>query len=187
MNKATFLKTSFLVSVVSLGFSMQAFAEERICRSSLGAVTLDNVRVPQNAVCNLTSTRVQGTVYVGTNATLTARKVMVIGNIQAENAKQVNVLEGSRVGGSVQVVQGGGASVNDSFVDADIQYTSNNKLLRALRNNVGGNIQVFQNTGGAELRRNVIDGNLQCKHNIPAPIGAFNVVGGNKEDQCRRL
>jgi len=187
MSKITLLKSSILVSAICFGLSTQAFAEERICRGSIGAVRLDNVRVPQNAICNLTGTKVQGTIYVSNNATLTARKVMVIGNVQAENAKLVNVLEGSRIGGSVQVVQGGGANVYDSFVDADIQYTSNNRLLRALRNNVGGNIQVFQNTGGAEIRRNVIDGNLQCKENIPAPTGAFNVVGGNKEDQCTRF
>jgi hypothetical protein len=46
---------------------------------------------------------------------------------------------------------------------------------------------VFQNTGGVEIRRNVIDGNLQCKENQPAPVGGGNVVGGNKEDQCRRF
>ena len=51
----------------------------------------------------------------------------------------------------------------------------------------GGNLQAFQNTGGVEIRRNVIDGNLQCKTNNPAPIGGNNVVGGNKEDQCKRL
>jgi hypothetical protein len=99
----------------------------------------------------------------------------------------VNVLESSRVGGSVQVVQGGGANVLDSIIDSDILYDSNNTYLRASRNTIGGNLQAFQNTGGVEIRRNVIDGNLQCKTNNPAPIGGNNVVGGVKEDQCRRL
>jgi hypothetical protein len=97
------------------------------------------------------------------------------------------VVEGSRVGGSVQVVQGGGATVSDSRVNGDILYDDNRRALRVLRNDVGGNVQAFQNTGGVEIRRNVIDGNLQCKENQPRPVGGRNVVGGNKEDQCSRL
>ncbi|MGH9334009.1 MAG: hypothetical protein ACRD21_09685, partial [Vicinamibacteria bacterium] len=104
-----------------------------------------------------------------------------------ENARLVVVAEGSRVGGSVQVVQGGGATVSDSNVNGDILYDDNRNTLRVLRNDVGGNVQVFQNTGGVEIRRNVIDGNLQCKENQPRPVGGRNVVGGNKEDQCSRL
>jgi hypothetical protein len=170
-----------------LAASPSAHAEERVCRGSLGAITVDNLRVPDNATCTLTGTRVKGTIKVEYNATLRARKVVVIGNVQAENSKFVYVLESSRVGGSVQIKQGGGATVSDSAVDGDIQYDSNSAPLRALRNDVGGSIQVFQNVGGVEIRRNVIDGNLQCKSNSPAPVGGNNVVGGNKEDQCRRL
>ena len=51
----------------------------------------------------------------------------------------------------------------------------------------GDNVQAFQNVGGVEIRRHPIDGNLQCKANSPAPVGGRNVVGGNKEDQCKRL
>jgi len=164
-----------------------AQAEERLCNSALGAITVDNLRVPGNAICSLVGTRVKGTIKVEYNAVLRARKIVVIGNVQAENAKLVNVLEGSRIGGSVQIKQGGGANVYDSFVDGDIQYESNRAVVRALRSGVGGSIQAFQNVGGVELRRNIIDGNLQCKSNKPVPVGGGNVVGGNKEDQCARL
>lgn len=173
-------------SLILLGAST-VYADETVCRGSLGRVTVDNLRVPDNATCSLTSTRVLGTVKVESNAKLTARKVMVVGNIQGENAYQVNVFEGSRVGGSVQIKQGGGANVSDSFIDGDIQYDENNNPLKVLRNDVGGSVQVVKNFGGAEIRNNVIDGNLQCKENNPAPTGGRNVVGGNKEDQCRRL
>ena len=57
----------------------------------------------------------------------------------------------------------------------------------ALRNRVGGDVQAFQNTGGVVISSNRINGNLQCKANSPPPTGGRNVVGGNKEDQCRRL
>jgi hypothetical protein len=41
--------------------------------------------------------------------------------------------------------------------------------------------------GGAAIRRNAVQGKLQCKGNAPAPTGVGNSVAGNKEDQCRRF
>lgn len=176
------------LALVAVGlWPATAAAEERVCRGTIGAKTLDNVRVPQNATCVFAGTFVKGTVKVERNATLRAEQVQVIGNVQGENARRVTVMQGSRVGGSVQVVQGGGAKVANSRVTADILYDDNAAPLSAVGNRVGGNVQAFQNTGGVEIRRNVIDGNLQCKANQPPPTGGGNVVGGNKEDQCARL
>jgi hypothetical protein len=118
---------------------------------------------------------------------ISAEGVLVIGNVQGENARRVEVTDGSRVGGSVQVVQGQAATVSDSKIDSDILYDSNDGRLVVLRNRVGGNVQAFQNTGGVTIRRNIIDGNLQCKENTPAPEGGRNVVQGSKEDQCAKL
>lgn len=164
-----------------------AYGEERSCRGTLGAITVDNLRVPNGASCTLDRTYVKGTVKVEGNATLVATSIRVVGNVQAENAARVIVRGGSRVGGSVQIVQGGSARVVGSNVNGDILYDDNRRALAALRNAVGGNVQAFQNTGGVEIRGNVIDGNLQCKENSPAPVGGNNRVGGNKEDQCRNL
>jgi hypothetical protein len=185
--KWNFLLASFVCAGALSLLAPPVMAEERTCRGSLGAITVDNLRVPDNATCLLNRTRVKGTIKVEYNASLVARTVVVIGNVQAENASLVRILENSRIGGSVQLKQGDGGTVNDSNIDGDIQFESNSAPLRALRNTVGGSVQVFQNLGGVELRRNVIDGNLQCKSNSPAPVGGNNVVGGNKEDQCRRL
>ena len=109
------------------------------------------------------------------SATLVAKGVRVGGNIQAENHDRVVVrhrrvdarIIRSRVGGSIQLKQGGGG--------------------RLLRNTVDGDVQLFSNAGRFEVRRNRVDGNLQCKSNSPRPVGGNNVVEGNKEDQCRRL
>ena len=143
-----------------------AHAEERTCRGTIGAVRLDNVRVPQGATCTLDGTRVQGTVKVEGRATLRAIQVRVIGNVQAENARRV-LVRGSSVGGSIQHVQGGSANVRN--------------------NRVTGDVQMFSNDRAITINRNHIDGNLQCKSNNPAPTGGGNVVDGNKEDQCRTL
>jgi DUF4097 and DUF4098 domain-containing protein YvlB len=171
----------------SLLIAAPASADEIACRGTLGAVTVDNLRVPQGATCTLDKTTVKGNITVKGNATLVATGVRVNGNVQAENAKRVVVKGGSRVGGSVQVKQGGAARVAWSQVNADIQFDANRRQLTAVSATVGGNIQVMQNTGGVEIRNNKVDGNLQCKANSPAPVGGGNVVKGSKEDQCAKL
>jgi len=144
-----------------------AAAEERSCRGTIGAVTVDNLRVPQGATCTLAGTFVKGTVKVERDATLKASAIRVIGNIQAENHRSVSVTNRSRVDGSLQVKQGGGATVSNSIFGSDVQF--------------------FTNAGAISITSNRIDGNLQCKENRPAPTGGGNVVQGNKEDQCARL
>lgn len=162
-------------------------AEETTCFNTLGGITVDNLRVPSGRTCTLNATRVNGTVKVERNATLYARRVRVIGNVEAEQAKRVSVMANSTVGGNIQIRQGGAATINRVEVTGDIQLESNTRALSALDNKVGGNLQVFQNGGGVRIAYNVIDGNLQCKENDPAPTGDGNVVRGSKEDQCSWL
>jgi hypothetical protein len=163
-----------------------ASAEERVCRGTIGAVTVDNLRVPQDATCTLDGTLVEGTIKVERDATLKASGIRVIGNVQAENANKVVIRNGS-VGGSVQIVQGGAARVVGTRISGDILFDEQVRALAANRNRIGGNLQAFQNTGGLAINDNRIDGNLQCKKNDPAPTGGGNVVQGSKEDQCKEL
>jgi hypothetical protein len=179
--------SALLALIFLLPTSPVARAEETTCQGALGAVTVDNLRVPQDGSCTLTGTKVEGTIKVENNATLVATDVEVIGNVQAEGAASVEVLAGSVVGGSIQIKQGGGARIDDVRVNADIQFESNSLALSATGNIVGGNIQVFQNTGGVRIADNTVDGNLQCKENQPPPTGGNNIVQGNKEDQCANL
>lgn len=60
-----------------------AHAGERTCRGSLGAMTVDNLRVPAGATCTLNGTTVKGTVKVEQGGRLTATSIRVVGNIQA--------------------------------------------------------------------------------------------------------
>lgn len=163
-----------------------ASAEERVCRGTIGEVTVDNLRVPQNATCTLNGTRVEGTIKVERDATLKAFGIRLIGNVQAEEARKVVVRNGS-VGGSVQIVQGGAARIVGARITGDILFDEQDRDLAANRNRIGGNLQAFQNTGGLSINDNRIDGNLQCKKNDPAPTGGGNVVQGSKEDQCEGL
>jgi hypothetical protein len=63
-----------------------ATADETDCVGAIGPATVDNLRVPEGASCELDGTIVQGTIKVETDATLRARAVRVVGNVQAENA-----------------------------------------------------------------------------------------------------
>jgi hypothetical protein len=164
-----------------------ASAEETVCTGTIGGGTVDNLRVPDGATCELNGTSVKGTIKVEGDATLKAFGVRVIGNVQAENARKVVVRDRSKVGGSIQIVQGRAARILKTRVTGDILFDEQDGRLAAKRNRIGGNLQAFQNTGGLRIRANRIDGNLQCKENVPAPTGGDNVVQGNKEDQCASL
>jgi hypothetical protein len=171
----------------ALALPAVASADETTCRGTIGATTVDNLRVPEGATCELQRTRVKGTVKVETDATLRAFGVRVVGNVQSENARKVVVRGGSRVGGSVQVKQGGSGKVLGSRVKGDIQFDHNSGKLKARNNTVVGSIQVVGNQGPSRIVANRVNGNLQCKENDPPPTGGGNVVQGNKEDQCAAL
>src|ERR671917_271812 len=94
-------------SVLALGVAAPAaLAEERVCRGTIGATTVDNLRVPTGATCTLNGTTVKGTLKVENRAKLYASGVRVIGNIQSEGFQTVVVKERSTVGGSVQLENG---------------------------------------------------------------------------------
>ncbi|MBJ7521200.1 MAG: hypothetical protein JHC84_15980 [Solirubrobacteraceae bacterium] len=159
--------TAGLTITAALAMAAPAAADERVCRGTIGAVTVDDVRVPSGATCRLSGTRVDGNVKVGSRATLRATRVTVDGDIQAEGHRLVTVTRGSRIDGNIQLEEGGSASLYD--------------------NRVEGDIQLFENRGAQRVRRNVVGGNLQCKENRSGPTGSGNRVEGDKEDQCARL
>ncbi|HET6770802.1 MAG TPA: hypothetical protein VFH75_04080 [Actinomycetota bacterium] len=171
--------------IMSLGPA--ALAEETVCRGRIGATTVDNLKVPQDATCILEATSVKGTIKVQRNSVLTAIGVRVIGNVQGENARKVVVRGVSSVGGNVQVVQGGRGKVISSRVGGDILFDEQAGRVVVNNSQIGGDLQAFQNSGGVVIQNNLVGGNLQCKANQPAPTGGANLVDGNREDQCEAL
>jgi hypothetical protein len=174
------------VAVSAMLAAAPAMAEEFSCTGAVGALALDNLFVPDGATCVLDRTRMNGSVVVGRGATLRANSVSINGNLQAEGAAFVGVGGYSTVGGSVQIVQGGGASIERARIKGDLQFESNNSAIAATANTVGGSLQAFQNIGGLAFNNNRMNGNMQCKENVPAPTGSGN-RSPSKEDQCARL
>lgn len=93
-------------TIMLLGASSVARAETTVCSGTIGTKSLDNIVVQDGATCVLKGTQLKGTIYVQTRATLSANRVRVNGNIQAENASAVNVNPGSVIGGNIQIKQG---------------------------------------------------------------------------------
>jgi len=174
-------------ALMFMSLGRAALAEETVCRGTIGATTVDNLKVPKGATCTLEGTTVKGTVKVKGNAVLMAIDVVVIGNVQGENASNVVVRGASSVGGNVQVVQGGRGKVVNSRVGGDILFDEQDGRVAVKNTLIGGDVQAFQNNGGVVIQNNLIGGNLQCKANQPDPTGGGNTVDGNKEDQCENL
>ena len=167
----TGLSAVLAAGLVSIG-APAAHADDTVCRTTIGAVSIDgDIVVPSGASCTLNGTTVEGNVKVYSGASLKAQGVVVDGNVEGENHRRVIVkpLNGKRsvIDGNIQVEQGGGG--------------------RLIKNVVNGDIQVFSNKARFTINRNSVDGNLQCKSNSPKPRGTANRVGGNKENQCRRM
>ena len=179
-----------LASVLALIISAPAaLAEERVCRGTIGATTVDNLKVPQGASCTLNGTRVEGTVKVERNARLSASGIRVKGNVQSEGFKNILLRQGSVVVGSVQLENGlrdGSGRVLNTRINGDLQYFSNRAKMVARGNTILANLQANQNTGGLVIENNRIAENLQCQSNNPRPTGGGNTAG-NKEGQCARL
>lgn len=160
------------------------------CVGTIGAITVEDIVVPDGSACTLNGTIVLGNVDVGTGSRLTARGVDVGGNIFAEGATSVVVQSRnatrSMVDGNIQLKQGGTARVTSAIIGGDLQFEQNTGLVTASRNTVSGNLQVFTNTGGVTLTSNTIDEALQCTGNDPAPTGSGNTAS-IKQDQCELL
>jgi hypothetical protein len=176
-----------VLALLLLAGAPPALADDTVCRGTIGAVTLDNVVVPDGAACTLEGTRVEGNVFVETGATLQADRVAVDGNIQAVGHALVVVRPESTVGGSIQIKQGQSARVEQVRINGNLQLEQNNGSFTLTDNIIGGNLQANQNTGsGLAVERNRIDGNLQCQANHPPPTGGGNVAA-SLEDQCEDL
>jgi hypothetical protein len=165
----------------------QALADATRCRGALAAVTVGDLVVPAGATCTLDGTTVRGNIDVRSGATLDATAVSVRGNIQSDDHAAVGVDGASKVGGSIQLRRGGAFNILDTAVGGDIQVDENRGASSLDANTVGDDVHVIRHRDGVSITDNQIDGNLQCRDNVPAPTGGGNVVEGNADGQCRRL
>ena len=88
---------------------------------ALGAATAGEIEVPAGQVCVLQGTRVNGNLTLNAGSVLDARDIQVTGNVQALGASSVLLAGASGVGGSVQLTQGGSATLVGTRITGDLQ------------------------------------------------------------------
>ena len=157
-----------------------------VCRDvSLAAQTYANVEVPAGARCELFGTQLTGNLALAPGASVVARDVTAAGSLQGDGPGTVTV-SGGRFDGSVQLERGQAATLSGTRIGGSVQLKVNAGLLWLQNLLVTGDLQLFDNRGGAVLNGNALNGNLQCKGNLPAPSGSGNRAA-SKEDQCQAL
>jgi hypothetical protein len=185
------LRSVFIVMLVGLVLLLLpaslVSAEEQRCVGTLGAITVDNLRVPANRTCLLNCTEVPGNIVVGRNAALVITMANVNGNIEARYARGLTVVGNSRVNGNIQISLSRGITIRNSLINGNVQLSGNRGLLRILANQISGNVQAYNRRGRLRIAGNSINSNLQCRYNRPLSVGGNNKVGGNREHQCARL
>lgn len=153
---------------------------------TIGAIPLDSVIVPANASCTLLGTRLNGSIEVGANARLVAEGVNVTGDLKSDAAADLRLLGASVIGGSAQVQRGAAATLAGATIRGDLQIDAMPGPVSASSLRIGGNLQAMANRGGVALNGNSVVGVMQCKDNLPAPVGTGNVAS-LKQDQCLGL
>lgn len=166
------------LAVVLMG-SGTVLAGETICTGTLGAITVDDLSVPQYATCTLNGTKVEGNIKVETDATLQAYGVRVDGNVQSDGASLINIHANSWVGGAVQVKYAGQLYVyHNTSVGDSIQAERVNQVNVYPGVEVGGSIQIKQ-SGGAIIEGVDVNQDILLDTNNRALVVRDNTIGGN--------
>jgi cytoskeletal protein CcmA (bactofilin family) len=152
------------------------------CSGALGAAEVQEVAVPEGAVCSLDGTKVHGDVTVGSGAVLVARNASVGGDVEAEGALRVDLTGRSTVVGNLQLQRGGSSLVETSQIDGDLKWEEQGGLLVVRSSTISGNVQADGNSGGVFILDNRIEGDLECEENGPSAAGGNNTVLGGAED-----
>lgn len=181
---------SAMALATTVGVATPALAEDYECRGTVGAVTLvGNVIVPDDAVCTLNGTDVQGSIVTKSRSTLKATGVTVTGGLQGESPSTV-IVRGSEFGNGISIRKAelatGQIEISSTTVTGDVQFEENRNPVRLEDNDIVGSVQANKHTGGLEITGNRIGNGLQCQDNRPAPVGGGNIAK-QKQGQCQFL
>src|ERR1700730_13858045 len=178
---------------------------------TLTATTIHaNVVVPENAFCDLSGSRIDGSVTVErTGGLLLDSGSSVDHNVVVERDGQVALFNGSTVGGSIWCSKCSAADLHDSTVKgslydngltggADLTNSQIHESLVVNRSQTGGyhfnftgntigeDFSFVRNTGTSTITGNTIGDELPCSGNTPPRAGGGNTAA-QKEGQCASL
>ena len=159
MRPSKLLPAVLALAVVAIAVVPGAFAETTKCIGTpiAGTTTLDNVKVPRGATCALGNVKVKGSIKVGVDASLTLTSVDVKGNVQGKGYRSVTINGTSRIGGSIQLVDGGesmtaaAVRINGTRIKGEVQLEENFGTIAITSNRINGDVQLFDNVGASSV------------------------------------
>ncbi len=179
--------TSILLLYALLLLTQPALSDDLNCQSVIGAVEIDD-NIVIAAPCTLNGTTVDGNIKIFSGGSLTATGAVIDGNIEADTADFVAILD-SEVDGKIELesMVGDLSYVRDSLVEGKLKLKENRSRIEVQGNYIGDDLEVDKNVGGVFIGDNIVEGDLECKSNKPAPVGDNNFVSGKTKNQCRDL
>lgn len=183
--KTSMLSTALVAALMTAAAPAWA---DRTCSGNIGAETIsENLVVAVNSSCRLNGTRINGNLELKTGAKLTAKKIVLSGNLESDDGFGSVDLDNSQVSGNVDLDDGGAVTLTSNRISGNIDLDDNRAAGLIRSNQVAGNIEVENYRADSRIERNQINGNLKCDGNRPAPTGGNNQANGNKEQQCQSL
>lgn len=163
---------------------------EVLCNDTMTGIFNRVVAVP-GGTCTLSDAIVFGTVRAEPGSTLFVYGGGVFGGISGDPGSSVAVLS-SFVGGNIRcegAVAPSGCQVSGAFVGGSVRSEwADGGFVNFFSNYIDGNVRLSGNSVQSFVSLNVIDEDLTCRGNTPAPnpggLPPTNDVDGDKRDQC---
>jgi hypothetical protein len=184
------------------------------CTNTLAPGTYATVVVPANAVCIIDGPiTITNGLFIRSGATFVlgsedqpGQTGIIVGGVHATNAASVQI-HFTAINGGIDIRGGSGpfggpfdvtfTTIEDSQINGPVLIEGYNGFwMGFIRNRVNGTVTLRNNVladpDGNEYVTNIINGDLICRGNSPAPQtgdseGAQNIVTGAKVGQCRRV
>ena len=150
-------------------------------------IIFGSLEVPRETSCTIFNVRVLGDLKLERGASVNATQLRVDGKLEAKAAAEL-VLADSRILRELKFEEGGRVTIRETDVGGDLVLKKNRGELEVRDSDIGDDLSLEDNRDGPfTIVGNTVGDDLQCKDNTPAPTGGGNVVGDEKEGQCRGL
>src|SRR5262249_38991201 len=188
------------LAVAALFGSVSTVRADTNCTGTLTGMINGNVTVPKDGSCTIEIATVTGNVKVLQGASLIIQAYNepsnIGGNVEADHCKSALLQGNMTVGGYLQIQQCTGKADNGFQgpgikIGGNFECHNNSGSCRAWLGEVDRDVQIHNNESitASDISLVTIGGDLECKHNTPAPThnSGPDWVTGNLQDQCAAI
>lgn len=183
------MKNLLVLSVVALlitGMALPVRADDTVCTGPIAAGTYDNLKATAGVCVIGPGTTVLGNIDVEPGAGLFVHPgASVKGGISKKGPGSLEIF-GSAVGGNIKSEGGSSFRLHNNVIQGNLELIGNHGFPQEIfANVVRGNLKYEKNLaiGVVNISNNTIGGNLECKDNLPPPMGSANTAA-SKKDEC---